>query len=474
MIYRAKFMYPGIVMSLLLASQILLAQPVPTETLTVHVIDSYTEQSLENAEVKLYRDGELIESAVTDATGGVEFTVDTSPTSIEETPLPEVQIFPAYPNPTPDFTSIPITLYRPSQITTVVFDLLGRRISFLQTDLNPGNHELQLDLSGQATGLYFLRLSDGSSVIGTVALVKSDSGGNRGPATFSTSGLAFPEHSDIGKASGSALIQWDIEVTKQGYLSVRRPFPVPSDEPYEIRLCVGHANTIGMEMIHIHSGTFEMGDLAGDGDSDEHPVHTVTFTRDFFIGRYEVTQEEYETVVGNNPSYNPENDRWPVENVSWYDAVRFANAMSGLEDYAPCYDDDGNVIGGGGNPYECEGYRLPMEAEWEYATRARTTTKFYFGDQITDVYVQYGSIHPVGERYQNPWGLYDVHGNVEEWTNDWYSSTYYENSPSVNPAGPSTGRRRVARRGIPSSDRSSWRRTDYWYDLGFRIARTVK
>jgi len=184
----------------------------------------------------------------------------------------------------------------------------------------------------------------------------------------------------------------------------------------------------------IDSGTFEMGDIAGAGSSDEHPVHTVRITQDFYMGTYEVMQAEWRAVMGSNPSYFTGDDRLPVERVSWNDVQDFIGV---LNDWA-------------GGSY----YRLPTEAEWEYAARAGTTTKYSFGDLESELgnYGWYSSnsgsrTHTVGEKLPNPWGLYDVHGNVYEWVYDWYGSGYYGRSPSWSPVGPSLGSRRVIRGG---------------------------
>ena len=388
-------------------------------------------------------------------------------------PTGDIVILPAYPNPFSASTSIPFSTDNQARIFASVYDLMGRQVAFLQKDLYPGNHEVHLNLSNQAAGVYFLRLTDGASILGTAALIKAGPGSYPGPDAIVVSSRTPYAYSGAGKTTMRSLASWELEVTRPDYLPTRRPVPVPSDAPCVVRLCVGYTNMIGMPLVLIRAGTFDMGDLAGDGDPDEQPVHTETFTRDFYIGRYEVTQEEYVTMVGNNPSHNPENDRRPVENVSWYDAVRFVNALSTFEDDEPCYDNNGNVIGGGGNPYECEGYRLPMEAEWEYATRAGTTTKYYYGDTLTDLMVN-TRVSVVGEKYQNPWGLYDVHGNVEEWVYDWYSAMYYENSPSIDPSGPVAAGGKVIRDGIPSSDRWTSARSIFWYGLGFRLVRTAK
>ena len=247
-----------------------------------------------------------------------------------------------------------------------------------------------------------------------------------------------------------------------------------------------------MEFIRISAGTFEMG--SNNGNSNERPVHTVTLTRDFYMGKYEVTQGEYVAITGSNPSYFSGDDRLPVENLTWYDMVRYANALSLSEGYSPCYDDDGNVIGGGGNPYACEGYRLPMEAEWEYATRAGTTTEYSWGDEgpvcvagavngarFDDNNLCNGiGTAPVGTYSSNPWGLFDVHGNVWEWVYDWYGSNYYGSSPSSDPAGPSWGSYRVLRGGswdyrayaLRSAYRNGITPTSRNGGFGFRLVRT--
>lgn len=247
--------------------------------------------------------------------------------------------------------------------------------------------------------------------------------------------------------------------------------------------------SIDMAFTRIAAGTFEMGDLAGAGNADERPAHTVTLTRDFYIGTYEVTQAEYLAVMGDNPSFFSDDDRLPVENVSWYDAIRFANRLSERERFTPCYDNDGTVIGGQGNPYACEGYRLPTEAEWEYASRAGTTTWYSFGDKEADAgshawYAHNSELqtHPVGEKSPNPWGLYDVHGNVWEWVYDRYHSGYTSSMALSDPHGAPSGSERVKRGGswdrtpeyLRLAYRSGYGPTHRYYNFGFRLARTVQ
>jgi formylglycine-generating enzyme required for sulfatase activity len=200
----------------------------------------------------------------------------------------------------------------------------------------------------------------------------------------------------------------------------------------------------GGEMVLIPAGTFTMGASSGRPDETQHRVSVSSF----YLDKYPVTQELYERMMGVNPSKRkaPKN---PVERTQWTDAVRFCNKCSELEGLNPCYDL---------NTWECsfdaDGYRLPSEAEWEYACRAGSATPYCFGDVEREL-AQYawlkphsqGKPHPVGEKLPNRWGLYDVHGNVWQWCNDWYSESYYAESPAENPRGPATGKMRVLRGG---------------------------
>ncbi|MDE0867234.1 MAG: formylglycine-generating enzyme family protein, partial [Rubripirellula sp.] len=197
-------------------------------------------------------------------------------------------------------------------------------------------------------------------------------------------------------------------------------------------------NSIGMKLKLIPAGTFTMGDA--NGDSDETP-HQVTLTKPFKLGIHEVTQSQYEQVMGSNPSQDKGTDN-PVENVNWTGAVNFCRRLSAL----PAEKAAGNL------------YRLPTEAQWEYACRAGTTTRYSFGDDEFDgrsglgEYAWWrgnidGKSHPVGSKQPNAWGLYDMHGNVWEWCQDWYDEDYYESSPTSDPTGPSEGSYRVIRGG---------------------------
>jgi formylglycine-generating enzyme required for sulfatase activity len=226
--------------------------------------------------------------------------------------------------------------------------------------------------------------------------------------------------------------------------------------------------------VWIPPGTFTMGSPSGeqDRDSGEGPETVVTLTRGFWLGRYEVTQAEYESVMGSNPSYWKEATR-PVEQMSWYDATNYCGKLTEREWQA------GRLPTG----YV---YRLPTEAEWEYACRAGTTTRFSYGDDLTYAnltnYAWYtvnsgNQTHPVGQKTPNPWGIYDMHGNVWEWCQDYYNT--YPGGSVVDPQGPAIGTNHVLRGGswynIPSSMlRSAFRRGDHLptsrdWRIGFRV-----
>lgn len=238
----------------------------------------------------------------------------------------------------------------------------------------------------------------------------------------------------------------------------------------------------GMNMVPIPAGDFTMG--VADGAVDAKPAHVVKVSA-FLLDQQEMTQEIYERVMGKNPSRrkNPQN---PVEQVTWSAAARFCNARSVLEGLKPCYDTNTWVC-----DFTANGYRLPTEAEWEYACRAGSSGRFYFGENESELR-SYGwfegnaaaAPHPVGQRKPNAWGLYDMIGNVWEWCNDFYGVKYYRESPAENPHGPREGEKRVLRGGAWSSSTDSctcWTRncdeaglTDVCLTMdsnGFRCAR---
>jgi formylglycine-generating enzyme required for sulfatase activity len=247
---------------------------------------------------------------------------------------------------------------------------------------------------------------------------------------------------------------------------------------------LSYTTETNIEMIAVKGGTFQMG--SNYGENEEKPVHQVKIN-DFYISKYEITQKQWKAVMGNNPSHFNGNDR-PVENISWYTAVVYCNKKSDMEELEKCYSGRGDNI-------KCDfsknGYRLPTEAEWEYAARggieSDNANYRYAGSNNLDEVAWYrdnsgDKTHPVGQKQPNELGIYDTSGNVWEWCNDWSDEDYYGYSPVSNPKGPSNGSYRVLRGG-------SWNIVDYrcrisvrgmtlpsfsGSNVGFRIARSAE
>jgi formylglycine-generating enzyme required for sulfatase activity len=234
----------------------------------------------------------------------------------------------------------------------------------------------------------------------------------------------------------------------------------------------------------IPGGEFIMG---SEAQRDASPPHAVTVSP-FYMDRYEITQGAYERVIGKNPSRR-KGERNPVERVRWTDALKFCNARSIEEGLAPCYDLETWTC-----DFSAEGYRLPTEAEWEYACRAGTAGDYYFdgtAEQL-DTHAWFRDNarrkhHPVGHKQPNAFGLYDMAGNVREWCNDWYAVDAYSEADATDPRGPATGEKTVLRGGAFSASAescTSWTRycdepgfTDACVasdDYGFRCVRRVK
>jgi len=211
----------------------------------------------------------------------------------------------------------------------------------------------------------------------------------------------------------------------------------------------------GVEMVLIPAGELRMG--SSRGKEDESPVHTVRLDA-FWMDRHEVTQAEYEKLGFPDPSRFKGPDL-PVEMMTWTKAAICANARSRAEGLQPCYDEDTAECN-----FAASGYRLPTEAEWEYACRAGTDTEYGFGGDPRRLsehawYEANASkkTHPVGKKAPNRWGLHDTHGNVAEWCNDVYDKAYYGKSPAENPRGPAEGKQYVVRGGAWSSSAEACR-----------------
>ena len=229
-----------------------------------------------------------------------------------------------------------------------------------------------------------------------------------------------------------------------------------------------------LQTVEVPAGTFEMGSIAS---SVEMPVHTVNISKAFIIAKYEINQRVFETVMGYNPS-SVKDWRLPADSIKWLEAVKFCNKLSNLYGLDSCYKITGNEALWDTN---ANGWRLPTEAEWEYACRAGTTTDFSGTGNLDDMgwYNENSGlkIMPGGLKNENDFGIYDMHGNLWEWCWDYYGRNYYETSPYENPLGPASGVRHVARGGSWREGltfaRSSNREipSSVIYDTGIRVVR---
>jgi formylglycine-generating enzyme required for sulfatase activity len=245
------------------------------------------------------------------------------------------------------------------------------------------------------------------------------------------------------------------------------PKPEPKPEPPPL-----------VELVDIPAGVFLMG--SNENDSEK-PIHEVRISA-FRCMKFPVTRRIYQDLMGNDPGWpEGEADDRPVNRVTWYDAIDFCNCLSEREGLTPAYRRDGDNVSWDA---AADGYRLLTEAEWEYACRAGTRTRYSFGDDESKLgeYAWYsensgGITHPVGGRKPNPWGLYDMHGNVLEWCWDWYGS--YPSEPHIDPVGPPAGNIRVMRGGsmldvalfLRSAYRGGYAPGDRYQIVGFRCAR---
>ncbi len=202
-------------------------------------------------------------------------------------------------------------------------------------------------------------------------------------------------------------------------------------------------------MVLIPAGEFTMGD--DDGEDDEQPAHRVRVSA-FYMDVTEVSQASFQAIMGRNPAKFAGPDK-PVERISWHAAIQYCNMRSQRDGLTPCYDLKTLAC-----DFAADGYRLPTEAEWEYACRAGTTTRWSFGDDVSKLkdHAWYKpnaakKTHPVKAKQPNPWGLYDMHGNVAEWCQDFYAEAYSGGDSVQDPQrsrhrrGPRAARRQLVR-----------------------------
>jgi formylglycine-generating enzyme required for sulfatase activity len=266
-----------------------------------------------------------------------------------------------------------------------------------------------------------------------------------------------------------------VQLPTTNYLYVDTSAPVSDRRFYRAALQTPPTN-----MVFIPPNTFRMGSPTNDlqRSVDEGPITTVIISRGFWIGKFEITQGEYVSIMNTNPSFFPGDLSRPVSSVSWQDATNYCTKLTQRELAA------GRIPDG-------TAYRLPTEAEWEYAARAGTSTRFSYGDDpdfssLTN-YAWYSAnaglmVHPVGQKLPNPWGLYDMGGNVWEWCSDWYGNTL-PGGTQIDPQGPASNAQglKVMRGGAYDYFDSNCRSTSRLFfhpvltdtDLGIRVVLAV-
>ena len=299
-----------------------------------------------------------------------------------------------------------------------------------------GRHDIKLSKSGYGDYTSSFTLTEGQTHTvdatlssGREVTVMSDIDGawividdvERGQGRF-TGSLSYGEHMAYAKSLGKTSNVTRFTVTQgSGSMGTVMVKFAAESKTFTVK-------NVTFEMIPVEAGTFQMG--SSTGGSDEKPVHSVTITRDYYMGETEVTQALWEAVMGTNPSYYKGNNR-PVEQVSWYDCQDFLKKLNRLTG---------------------QNFRLPTEAEWEYAARGGKKSKGYTYSGSNDidevaVYNKNGGHYAVKSKKPNELGLYDMSGNVWEWCQDWYYGGYYSKSPSSDPTGANSGSSRVLRGG---------------------------
>ena len=338
-----------------------------------------------------------------------------------------------FPNPFNPSTTIPFTIDIAGHVSLTVYNIMGQKVCTLLDEYLPiGSHTVVwhgLDRYGHSVGagLYLYRLQCGNRT-DTQKMLLLDGGNGSGTDVRV---MASP----ISAKAASAMT-YTVTVSLDNIVLYSQSGEEISDgESYDFTVSTVTDVLKGIVMVPIPEGTFEMGDVEGVGYPAELPIHTVTVTG-FQMSTTEITQAQYEVVMGVNPSNFLGADR-PVESIMWRDAAKFCNLLSIEAGLEPYYVDELSWT----CDYLKNGFRLPTEAEWEYACKAGTQTKYHTGDTDDDLartgwYEENSGseTHPVGMKESNAFGLFDMHGNVGEICNDWLGP--YSSDNQTDPTGP--------------------------------------
>ncbi len=343
-----------------------------------------------------------------------------------------------YPNPFNPSTVIPFSLSAPTRVSLSIYNIMGQKVcTVFDRHMNAGLHSVTwngLNDRGNhvSAGVYLYRLQAGANSVTKKMLLLDGGEGSHAAKPLLKTGAQLTAKTAAGAT-------YTIVVTRTGTVIYRNTGVVIVDGQaldYTISLPGGTFVIKSIPLTKIQSGTFQMG---SEGElASSQPVHQVTVTA-FTMSVCEITQGQYAALTGLRPSNFTGDDNLPVEMVTWFDAIRFCNKLSDAAGLDRCYTDEFKGV----CDFSKNGFRLPTEAEWEIACRAGTTTAFYFGDNQSDLTYNGWftsnskfSTHPVGLKTANPWGLYDMHGNVSEWCNDWYDK--YSEASLTDPTGPAT------------------------------------
>ncbi len=330
--------------------------------------------------------------------------------------------------------------------------------SYSKMELSPGFYKIEVKAESHESFTETVEVKLGETLTKSITLVPKYGElmflVNPNTATIEISQKGTVIKTIIGSQIIRDLLEgdYDIIANASGFKSYKGKFNIKDKERTELNIEMQKGSDVPANMVLVDGGTFKRDD------------YSVTVSS-FFIGKYEVTQKEWQSIMGNNPS-DFKGDNRPVEEVTWYDAVEYCNKLSKKEGLTPVYTINGNNVTCN---WSANGYRLPTEAEWEYAARGGNKSKgyTYSGSNIVGNVAWYDSnsssqTHDVGTKAPNELGIYDMSGNVWEWCWDWYDSSYYSNSPKNDPKGANSGSDRVVRGG-------SW----YLNDFGCRVAYRV-